>query len=195
MEENLDQQSDEVIVRRVQQGQVEAFDVLVDRYEKKLSRYVGRIVRTPEDVFDIVQQAFLKAYINMKSFDVSRKFSSWMYRIAHNEMVNVLKKNQRRFSFPLIDFDIVVPYFREPASDNPQNQAERNEMRTTLEKSITQLPEKYREPIVLYYMEDFSYQEIADIMRIPIATVGVRINRAKGLLQHILEQSSYGKSR
>jgi RNA polymerase sigma-70 factor (ECF subfamily) len=87
---------DEEIVFQVQSGKVELFGVLIDRYEKKMARYAAKILNNLDDIQDVVQEIFTKAYVNIKSFDVKRKFSSWLYRVAHNEIVNVFKKKQTK---------------------------------------------------------------------------------------------------
>ena len=86
------EQEDEIIAALVQSGQSVLFGVLVKRYEEKMRRYARKFLSNDDDKKDIVQEIFIKAYINIKSFDTKRKFSSWLYRIAHNELVNNLKK-------------------------------------------------------------------------------------------------------
>jgi len=89
---NIIQETDEAIAARVQNGDADAFSVLLERYEKKIFRYAGKFLSHPDDIKDIVQDVFVKAYVNIKSFDASRRFSPWIYRIAHNEFINALKK-------------------------------------------------------------------------------------------------------
>ena len=88
--------SDEQIAQRVKDGDNEAFGLFVERYEKKLTRYGGKFLSRTEDIQDVVQDVFIKAYQNMQSFDASLRFSPWIYRIAHNTFVNELRKNSRR---------------------------------------------------------------------------------------------------
>jgi RNA polymerase sigma-70 factor (ECF subfamily) len=164
-------------------GDKEMFGELIDRYEGKLTRYVMRFTQQKDDVSDIMQVIFIKAYMNLQSFDVSRSFNSWIYRIAHNESVNHLKKKgTEKISF--IDFDTFFPHpFAKEESDA---QALSREEKETIEQSLSALSPKYREVLVLYYYDDLSYQEIADLLQIPIATVGVRIRRGKEALQKLL---------
>src|SRR5687767_1405919 len=89
-------QKDEEVVSLVQSGKIELFEILMKRYEEKMIRYAGRLLSDREDVQDAVQEIFAKAYININSFDKNRKFSSWLYRIAHNQIVNVFLKNKRK---------------------------------------------------------------------------------------------------
>src|ERR1043166_6670972 len=102
--------TDEQIALAVQAGTTERFGELIERYEAKLLRYVRKFLLDPEDAQDIVQDTFIKAYENLQSFDASRRFSPWIYRIAHNEFVNALKKKQSRRTMFTIDFDTLFPH-------------------------------------------------------------------------------------
>jgi RNA polymerase sigma-70 factor (ECF subfamily) len=181
---DLSHESDEVLAKEVQNGNSDAFTALVGRYEEKLLRYARKFLARGEDNKDLVQEVFLKAYVNIKSFDVSQKFSPWIYRIAHNEFINGMKKRIRLPLF-VFDFDTILPH---PASgETADGDFQKKELREMLDKCLDKLDVKYREPLVLYYFEELSYQEIADILRIPVATVGVRIARGKKALQTILK--------
>jgi RNA polymerase sigma-70 factor (ECF subfamily) len=180
---------DEDIAKLVQQGDREAFGLLVERYRSKIERYVRRFLFNTEDAQDIVQEVFIKAYVNIQSFDPKRKFSSWLYRIAHNESINALKKKGReRMSF--IDFDVLIPQLA--AKETADADVHRDELRAALDGSLEKLSAKYREPLVLYYFEDMDYKEIADVLRIPVATVGVRLRRGRARLQSIIERKEVG---
>jgi len=98
----IDDKTDEELVRLVLKNKTEVFDVLARRYEKKLLRYGRKFLYNYENIEDVVQSVFIKAYINIKSFNSSRKFSPWIYRIAHNEFINIIKKKKRE---PLFFFD------------------------------------------------------------------------------------------
>ena len=93
--------TDEAIVREIQNGNNMQMGVLIDRYEKRLARYIARFTNNTDTINDLVQDVFIKSYVNIQSFDTAQKFSSWIYRIAHNESVNFLKK--KKF-FLLINF-------------------------------------------------------------------------------------------
>lgn len=188
MKSHLSTQKDEEIVSSVVEGDKDLFGELIDRYEPKLTRYVRRFIQQPDDVSDIIQIVFIKAYMNLRSFDVERSFNSWIYRIAHNESVTYLKKRgNEKVSF--IDFDIFLPhpFAKEEADDRSLNR----EMKELLDTSLLSISPKYREVLVLYYYDELSYQEIAEVLHIPIATVGVRIRRGKESLQKILISNHY----
>jgi len=186
MEGNYEEKSDEAIVKLVQLGDSDLFGLLIERYEKKITRYSKKFLSDPEDLKDIVQQIFLKSYVNIKSFDTGRKFSSWIYRIAHNELINVLKKKNRAV-LPLFNLDVFLPHWISEKNDINKD-LENKETRILIEKSLDKLSAKYKEPMILYYIEDMGYKEVADIMQLPIATVGTRIKRAKKILKSILEE-------
>ena len=91
----MEEKSDEELVRLVQKKRTDVFSILVKRYEHKLSRYGKRFLFDYENIEDAVQDIFIKAYINIQSFDASKKFSPWVYRIAHNHFINIIKKSKR----------------------------------------------------------------------------------------------------
>ena len=110
----MTEETDESIAVRVQGGDSEAFGELIERYQAKLSRYARKFLLDPDDAADIVQDIFIKSYQNIQSFDASRRFSPWIYRIAHNEFVNALKKRQSRRTVFTIDFDTLFPHLVAP---------------------------------------------------------------------------------
>jgi RNA polymerase sigma-70 factor (ECF subfamily) len=178
--------NDEDVAKAVQSGQVGLFGILVDRYENKIKRYARKFLFSPEDAQDAVQNIFLKAYENINNFDTKRKFSTWLYRIAHNELINSLKKKK---TLPLFDLDKFFPH---RFSDNGlSRQIDKQDARRTVSRHLEKLEPKYREPIILYYLEEFSYKEIADVLHIPISTVGIRIKRAKTAMKANLEKTEY----
>ncbi len=182
------QKSDEEIARLVQSGDIEAFGVLTARYEAKLKRYGKKFLSGDAGaVEDAVQESFMKAYQNILSFDASRKFSSWMYRIAHNEFINVLKKKKRESLFVNIDVLFPHPAAQEQA-DKPANDRLFGE---TINQCLDQLSPKYREVLTLYYFEELSYEEIADVLHIPVSTVGIRIKRGKESAKQICQKLGY----
>lgn len=181
-------QKDEEIARLIQSGKIELFGILIDRYEDKMRRYARKFLSSGEDINDILQEIFIKAYTNIQSFDAKRKFSSWLYRIAHNELVNALKKKKRK-TLHLFGLDTFFPH---SIQDNGINQEiERKDMQKIIDRCLNRLEPKYREPIILYYLEELSYKEIADVMQIPISTVGTRIQRGKRIMRSVFNKLGY----
>lgn len=185
---NVSSQSDEHLVHLIISGDKDCFGELIERYEAKLTRYIKRFTQQHDDVTDILQVVFIKAYTHLQGFDTSRSFNSWIYRIAHNESVTYLKKrSNEKVSF--IDFDVFLPH---PfAKEEADSESSRRETKEILDKSLSLLSPKYREVLVLYYYDELSYQEISDILHIPIATVGVRIKRGREALQKALITNHY----
>lgn len=182
----MDERPDEQIAAQVQNGDIEAFGALIGRYEEKMMRYAKRFLLDRDESRDLVQEVFVKAYVNIKSFDTARKFSSWLYRIAHNEFLNAIKKKSRIPVFSFFDTDALFPH---PASEETADgDMEKKEMREMLDRSLAELHPKYREPVVLYYFEDMDYKEIAEVLQIPVSTVGVRLRRAKALLKKLVQK-------
>lgn len=176
--------SDEDIVLRVQKGEVELFGVLMHRYTEKLTRYGRKFLSNADNIDDIVQDVCIKTYQYIQSFNPSLKFSSWIYRIAHNAFINGLKKQQKS---PILmpDFDLDVFMSHTSYVDPKIEEREYLELTTMIEKGLDALKPKYKEVIILHYVENMSYKDIGDILRIPIGTVGIRVMRAREQLKKI----------
>ncbi|MFZ5365215.1 MAG: RNA polymerase sigma factor [Patescibacteria group bacterium] len=159
-----------------------AFAVLISRYQGKLFSYILRLINHREESADVLQEVFLKAYKSLKSFNSKKSFSSWIYRIAHNESVNWLKKNTKYKKQSLDDENNPID-----VSDSHDLSAASiiNEERVELIKSLAKLPIKYKEVLVLRFVEEKSYEEISQIISKSVNAVGIMINRAKKMLAEI----------
>jgi RNA polymerase sigma-70 factor (ECF subfamily) len=181
--------SDEEVVALVQNGDEEAFAQLMDRYTDKLLRYGKRFFSEDYMVGDTVQDIFVQVYKNIQDFDTTKRFSPWIYRIAHNSFVDVIRKRSKE---PLygFEFDTFVPHFSHEFP--PVEAKEREEIRVLLDKELKELAPKYKEILYLYYFEELSYREISDIIRVPVSTVGVRLARArKALKKNMVKKNDY----
>lgn len=178
--------SDENLALLVQKGDTEKFGVLMERYQAKLFRYGKKFMSREDNIEDVVQDVFIKAYQNIKSFDVNQKFSPWIYRIAHNTYINAIKKTSIGPSY-IFDFDTLLSHT--VVEDPIVREREQKEIKEIVEQGLSQIEPKYREILVLYYIEDLSYKEIAEILHIPVGTVGVRIMRAKEILKEKYKSS------
>ena len=186
MDQELRQKTDEELARLVQGKNETAFGVLMSRYQSKLLRYGRKFLSETAPIEDVVQEVFIKAYQNIQSYDAARPFSPWIYRIAHNLFVNALR-SKSRLPFITVDLDMFAAhtaYEIDPAGDE-----EREEMRGLIDRGLKELSPIYREVIVLYYIEQLSYQEIAEVLRIPIGTVGIRLSRAREALKNYVERN------
>jgi len=176
----MEEITDEIIATKVKQGDIDAYGVLVERYENKLKKYGQKFLSHKEDIEDLVQDVFIKAYTNIQSFDPTQRFSPWIYRIAHNAFVNELKR-KGRFSLGVFDPDTILPFLtaKETADEATLEEEDGIEM----EKILDNLSTKYKEVLILHYFQELSYKEISAILQIPVTTVGVRISRAKKQLK------------
>ena len=190
MSKLLNRLPDEEIVRMVQSGKIELFGILVKRYQEKMLRYGRKFLFNHNDIEDLVQEIFIKAYTNIQSFDASRKFSAWLYRIAHNEFINAIKKKGKE-PLPFFDLDILWPHsVSKESADKETNQ---RELRQMMKQCLDKLSPKYRELLVLYYFEELTYREIADVLHIPIATVGIRLKRGKEIMKSLFQKYGFNK--
>lgn len=180
-----EKETDEQLAQLTQSGDEAAFGLLLERYEPKLLRYGRKFLSDSAHIEDSVQDIFIKVYQNMRSFDTTRRFSPWIYRIAHNEFVNALKRASHD-AVPVFDFDALVAH--QVYEDPSVAEKEKEEMIVLLEKGLDHLTPPQREILVLFYLESLSYQEIADVLQVPIGTVGVRLLRARSTLKEYISQ-------
>jgi RNA polymerase sigma-70 factor, ECF subfamily len=167
------------------------FEHLVNRYEKKLARYVRRLSGLEnESIEDILQEVFIKIYVNLNDYDSDFTFSSWVYRITHNETVNYLRKNKKSVIVPLETEDEDSKNLIEVLKSeiDVAQDVSRKDMIDRIRAAIGLLPEKYREILILRYVEDLDYKDISDVLRMPMGTVATTINRAKEKFKQIAEK-------
>lgn len=183
------QPTDEEIVRRTLADK-EAFAFLIERYEAKLVRYLERLgVAVPEDREDILQNAFVKAYRNLNSFDTELSFSSWMYRIAHNEAMSFFRARRARPQVVLgEDGESLIAELKDESAD-ASAAAELRISREELAKALDRLDPRYRDALTLRFFEERSYAEMSDILEVPVGTVSTLIHRAKRALRQSLPET------
>lgn len=166
------------------------FLCLSKRYEEKLLRYIIRISKfSREDAEDVLQEVFIKTYYNLNGFDPELQFSSWIYRIAHNETVSAIRKKVVRPVIYLEESDL------EKFGDvfDMAKELDNSFDRKIIDTALSRLDEKYREVLVLRYLDEKDYVEIADILKKPVSTVGNLILRGKKLFKEEYEKLSHGK--
>ncbi len=174
----LSHMKDEELVAEVLKNP-QVYGVLMERYEEKLTRYIMRIsASSREDAEDILQDVFLSAYRNLNEFDQDLKFSSWIYRITHNKVISHYRKISARPKTTTYEGDNELLNIL--ASDHDmeadlQRKYDANEIHDVLDR----MDERYREVLVLKFIEDKDYKEISDILQRPMGTVATLINRAK----------------
>lgn len=172
------QLSDQQLVSKVLAKQTDFFAQLVNRYQQKLFFYTLRYVADTDKAEDVVQESFIKMYINLHSYDQNKPFSPWAYRITHNEAINFIKKNSQ---YVTVDTDWLgnIP----DETTNLENDLDMKLASQSVKKAVYGLPIKYREVVILYYFENQDYDQVSDILHIPVSTVGTRIRRAKTKLK------------
>ncbi len=156
---------------------------LIEKYEPKLIRYVHRLVNvTPEEAEDLLQDIFIKIYKNLNGFNQKLKFSSWIYRIAHNEILNFAYKKKivsNLIRTDASDANGLSVIDEVPGTDDAASDFESKQSREKMQIAIMELPLKYREILVLRFFEEKTYDEISDILRKPEGTIATLISRAK----------------
>jgi RNA polymerase sigma-70 factor (ECF subfamily) len=186
------EESDLVLVKRVQRGDKSAFDLLVRKYQHKVVKLVLRYVRNPAEAEDIAQEAFIKAYRALPQFRGDSAFYTWMYRIAINTAKNSLASRDR--SPIAYDLDLTDPEeshsvqtkLQDP--DTPEGMALTEEIRGIVNSAIEGLPEELKTAIVLRELDGLSYEEIAAAMECPVGTVRSRIFRAREAIDKRLRE-------
>jgi RNA polymerase sigma-70 factor, ECF subfamily len=181
--------TDNELVSLVCKESPERYAEIIERYQGKLFAYLYRLVGNRDEAEDLLQDVFIKAYRNLQSYDLERKFSSWIYRIAHNEAVNYIKrKSLKRF----ISWEDISSTKDKLESSNTEDGAEdvwiRKETNDEVDQAINRLPIKYKQVLLLRYFSEKSYEEISEILGKPVNTVGTLINRAKKKLSEEMDK-------
>ncbi len=153
---------------------------LVEKYAPKLKKYISRFTGLAnEAIDDILQNAFIKAYINLNDFDQSLKFSSWIYRIAHNEAISYLRANKNKTASIYFEDEEGNIYEKIASDIDLTIEARKTINKEQIKKVLSRMDSKYREIIVLRFLEEKDYGEISDILKMPMGTVATMVSRAK----------------
>ncbi|MFA4930380.1 MAG: sigma-70 family RNA polymerase sigma factor [Patescibacteria group bacterium] len=163
-----------------------AFYKLMQRYEHKLLRYIRRIIKiNQETAEDILQETFIKTYRYLNNFDPSLKFSSWIYRIAHNEAIGYWRRQQRNVKYISIDKEENGLANTLADDETISSELHDKERQEKIVEVINLLPENYREVLILRYLEQKDYEEISDVLHKPVGTVSALIHRAKDKIKKL----------
>jgi len=174
--------TDYELVVRVQKGDKRAFDLLVLKYQYKVHSIIARFIRDSDEVKDVVQEAFIKAYRALPNFRGDSQFYTWLYRIAVNTAKNHLVARSRRPPSSDVDLDDAEFYSgSEQLKDvsSPENELFRDQLESVINGAIAELPEDLRTAVTLREYDGLSYEEIAQIMECPVGTVRSRIFRGR----------------
>lgn len=176
-----DRGTDEQLVARVQKGDKRSFDLLVLKYQHKVTALVRRFVKDPFEAEDVAQEAFIKAFRAIGSFRGDSAFYTWLYRIAVNTAKNALDSRKRKPGSDVDIDDIEEFAFNDSlrVEDTPESLLASEDLQRTVQQTLADLPEELRRALVLREFEGLSYEEIAQLMDCPIGTVRSRIFRAR----------------
>ena len=184
--------ADAPLIERVKRGDVKAFEMLVVKYQRRIERLIGRMVRDVDLVPDIAQETFIRAYRAMPQFRGESAFYTWLYRIAVNKTINFLKQRKNRLHFSLNDIDFNAendPDLVALVSDKtPFRNVGLTELQKKLNEALHKLSEPHRMVVVLHDVQGMSHDEIADIMDCNIGTVRSRLFYARQQLQGYLAE-------
>jgi len=161
------------------------FEKIVEKYTDKIRRYIARIIGNWQESEDVTQEVFIKAYENITSFNPKMRFSSWIYRIAHNESVNFIKKHYKTQNVEYND-EIKNRFLED---NEALSKIFKKENKILVRKGLFKLRKIDREILGLYYFEEKSYLEIADILEISVNSVGPKIKRAKDKLRKVIAKT------
>lgn len=176
------ERSDETLAEEARNGSQEAFRELVERFERPVFGLIVRIVRRAEEAEDLAQETFLKAHRALARFDPSRKFSSWLFKIAHNTALDALRRageTTLSLDAPPRDGDEAPEPPADPSAEDPFARAAGRDLGRALEAAIHRLRPEYREVLLLRFVEELSYEEIAEVTSAPLGTVKIHIYRAR----------------
>lgn len=176
---------DAELVKRVQAGDIAAFDILVQKYQHKVINLIGRFVADASECQDVAQEAFIKAFRAIDSFRGDSQFYTWLYRIAANTAKNHLASRSRKTPAYAVDAEDAEHFEGESRLkefDNPENLLLTDEIKATIFSAIERLPDDLKSAITLREIDGLSYEQIAEVMDCPIGTVRSRIFRAREVI-------------
>lgn len=180
--------TDEEIVKLVIEND-DNFSEIVRRYQNKLLFYILRITNVDEETAeDILQDIFLKVYININSFNTSLSFSSWIYRITHNYVIDNYRKMKWKTDTLNIEDDTLISLLIDPISIT--HELDKKLLWEKIHEILNLMEFKYREVLILYFLEDMKYRDISDIIKKPINSVSTLLNRAKKQFKSLAEQNN-----
>jgi RNA polymerase sigma-70 factor (ECF subfamily) len=181
---------DQVLIKKTLKGSKRAFEELMRKYDKKIFSFVVRMVRNEEVAVDLTQDFFIKIFTVMDKYNFEYKFSTWAYRICYNLVIDHIRKNQAQVDS--LDDESVSPRdmlgSENVSKDDGFKTLARAETRDYVWRVVDQIPLKFRELILLRYIQDLKYEEIAEITSLPVGTVKNRIFKAKEILKQEMEK-------
>lgn len=184
----LTQFSDELIVSQVQQGNEEAMRILVERHRPFVITCICQTVQDRYLAEDIAQDVFVKAYRHIHSFRGDSKFTTWLYRLTKNQMIDILRKKRKEGHVERLEPYHIASIQLHDVTDMPDELIIKKERCEEVRSALRALPEKYRMVMELYHMRQRSYAEIAQVLKMPVRTVETRLYRAKMLFKRAWQE-------
>lgn len=176
--------ADSELVAKAVAGREESFEELVRRYQRPIAAYVYRMVGDYDSALDLTQEVFIKVYGSLTRYKSEFKFSTWIYKIAHNAAIDHLRRSSTRDQSLTSESDggqYELPI--KSSKPTPEQESERREQRTEIEAVVSQLPHAYKDLILLRHSHDLSYDEIAEVTGLPLGTVKNRLFRAREMMR------------
>lgn len=184
--------TDVELIANAIKGREDGFEELVRRYQKQITGYVYRIVGDYDSSLDVTQEVFIKVYNSLHRYSSDYKFSTWLYRIAHNAAIDHLRRNSiNPQSLETENEDGTYQLQIESSAPSPEKDREVSEWRTEIGKVIKRLPDAYKQLILLRHANDLSYDEIAEVTSLPLGTVKNRLFRAREMMRQIMLERGF----
>ncbi len=184
LKEQINELEDQELIARALAGREETFEELVRRYQRPIAAYVYRMLNDYDFSLDVTQEVFIKVYNSLDRYSSDYKFSTWIYRIAHNAAIDhIRRRSKKEQSLETESQDGTYQLQLESPRPTPEQDRERSEWRTEIEAVVKCLPSVYRELIVLRHSKDLSYAEIAEVTDLPLGTVKNRLFRAREMMR------------
>ena len=189
---NIQSLTDVELIAKAISGREDGFEELVRRYQRPITNYVFRMLNDYDASLDVTQEVFIKVYNSLSRYSSEYKFSTWLYRIAHNAAIDYIRRRSpNEQSIETENKDGAYQLQIESPNPTPEQERERSEWRTEIEAVVKCLPAVYRELILLRHSQDLSYDEIAEITNLPLGTVKNRLFRAREMMREIFIERGF----
>lgn len=190
--ENIKSLTDVELIQTAIRGGEDGFEELVRRYQRPITGYIYRMLNNYDASLDVTQEVFIKVYNSLERYSSEYKFSTWLYRIAHNAAIDYMRRNSvNQQSLETENADGTYQLQIESPQPNPEQERERSEWRKEIETVVKCLPQVYRELILLRHAQDMSYDEISEITNLPLGTVKNRLFRAREMMREIFVERGF----
>lgn len=190
--ENIQKLTDIELIATAISGREDGFEELVRRYQRQITSYVYRMLSDYDASLDVTQEVFIKVYNSLNKYSSDYKFSTWLYRIAHNAAIDYMRRNSANLqSLETETEDGAYQLQLESSLPTPEQLQERNEWKSEIEAVVKCLPAVYRELILLRHAQDLSYDEIAEITELPLGTVKNRLFRAREMMREMFIERGF----